>query len=89
MWFVWILKLFLEDKWFENNPEISHMTEISKHTAYVFSFIVKLLTIKLKTNNFFNWGPDYMIQHWEVVINIFQKLVKIEHKNVTSVSSII
>ena len=30
-----------------------------------------------------------MIQHSEVVINIFQKLVKIEHKNVTSVSSII
>ena len=30
-----------------------------------------------------------MIQHWEVMKNLFQKLVKIEHKNVTSVSSII
>ena len=30
-----------------------------------------------------------MIQHWEVMKNSFQKFVKIEHKNVTSLSSII
>ena len=36
----------------ENNPEISHMTEISKHTAYVFSFTVKRTHDKTKNNQF-------------------------------------
>ena len=69
----------------ENNPEISHITKINKHTAFDFSIFVTFTHHKSKKNRqSFYRGADYMVKYCEIVKNISKEITNTEHtKNVS------
>ena len=66
----------------ENNSEIFHVTEISKHTCCSFFhlFLLNILMKNLKTKQFSYEGPESTVRFCKVLKNISHELIIIEIK---------